>query len=83
MKQVRYSKDALRSLRKHRNMADRIMKAIREYADDPQAHANRVKRLVASTANRMRVGEYRIIFEETADLITVTKLGPRGSIYDD
>jgi mRNA interferase RelE/StbE len=31
---------------------------------------------------RLRVGDYRVIFEETADEMIVTKIGPRGSVYD-
>jgi hypothetical protein len=30
----------------------------------------------------MRIGDFRTIFEETAELITVTKARPRGSAYD-
>ncbi len=63
-------------------MAARIMKAMREFADGGQAHANAVTRLVGSQAFRLRVGDFRVIFEESADTITVTKIGPRGSVYD-
>jgi mRNA interferase RelE/StbE len=31
----------------------------------------------------MKVGDYRIIFEETATEIRVTKVGPRGGVYGD
>ena len=34
MKTVRYTGDAARDLRRHGNMADRIRKAIAEYAND-------------------------------------------------
>ena len=46
------------------------------------AHANYVTPLVGSPARRMRVGGYRIIFEETATELVVTRIGPRGSIYE-
>jgi mRNA-degrading endonuclease RelE of RelBE toxin-antitoxin system len=29
----------------------------------------------------MRVGNYRVIFEESAEQILVADVGPRGSIY--
>ena len=35
-----------------------------------------------SSALRLRVGDYRVIFSETDTEIIVTGLGPRGSIYD-
>ena len=58
------------------------MAKIESYADDPNRLANLVKRLQGSTALRLRVGDYRIVFEETADEIVVTKIAPRGSAYE-
>jgi len=82
MKTVRYTADALRSLKRHGNMADRIVRAMREYADGIGAHTNNVKALQGTSALRLRVGEYRVIFSETETEIIVTGLGPRGRIYD-
>lgn len=82
MKRVRYTADALRSLKRHGNVANRIMRSVREYADGTGAHANNVKALQGSSALRLRVGDYRVIFDETDTEIIVTGLGPRGSIYD-
>jgi mRNA interferase RelE/StbE len=63
-------------------MAGHIRRAIAEYAADPAAHGNNVVRLVGSTAKRMRVGRYRVIFEETDSELRVTKVAPRGEVYD-
>ncbi len=82
VKTVRYTADALRDLKRHGNMAARIRKALAEYALGAGAHANQVTKLVGSTANRLRVGDYRVIFEETAAELMVTKIGPRGDVYD-
>jgi mRNA interferase RelE/StbE len=82
MKTVRYSPGAQVSLRRHGNVAVRLRKALAEYAADPAAHSNNVTWLVGSAAKRMRVGDFRIVFEETETEILVTKIGPRGSIYD-
>lgn len=82
MKRVRYTADALRSLKRHGNVANRIMRSVREYADGTGARANNVKALQGSSALRLRVGDYRVIFDETDTEIIVTGLGPRGSIYD-
>jgi mRNA interferase RelE/StbE len=40
-----------------------------------------VKTLVGRSGKRLRVGDYRILFEETDIEIHVTRIGPRGSIY--
>jgi mRNA interferase RelE/StbE len=82
VKTVRYSMDALRSLRRHGNVAARLRKAIEAYAAGDGAHANNVTRLVGSTAHRLRVGDYRMIFEESETELIVTRIGPRGDVYD-
>jgi mRNA interferase RelE/StbE len=81
VKQVIYAADALNALKIYGNMRDRMTKAISEYAANQTAHANQVTPLVGQSAKRMRVGEFRVIFEETAAAITVTKIGPRGNVY--
>ena len=79
MKTVIYTTDALNALRKHRNVSKAIMAKVARYAE---TGAGNVTQLVGSTANRLRVNDFRVIFEETADTITVTAIGPRGSIYE-
>jgi mRNA-degrading endonuclease RelE of RelBE toxin-antitoxin system len=37
--------------------------------------------LKGTPGKRLRAGDFRPIFEEADDLITVTKVGPRGSVY--
>lgn len=41
-----------------------------------------VKKLVGSAALRLRVGDFGVVFEETETEIIVTRIGPRGSVYD-
>ncbi len=82
MKLVRYTTEALRSLRRHGNTAARIRQAVEDYAADPTAHANNVRRLAGSSASRMRVGDYRVIFVETDVELSVLKVGPRGGVYE-
>jgi mRNA interferase RelE/StbE len=79
MKTVRYHPDALK---RHANVASRIRRAIEEYAAETGAHANSITRLVGSAASRLRVGDFRAIFEENDTEIFVTKIAPRGSAYD-
>lgn len=67
LRQVRtvvYSGEALKQLKRHGNVASRVRKAMAEYAADPAAHANNVTRLAGSTALRMRVRDFRVVFED-------------------
>lgn len=82
MKAVRYTAEALANLKRYGNIAARARRAINEYAADPTAHANNVTRLVGLQASRMRVGDFRVIFVETEQELLVTKIGPRGAVYD-
>ncbi len=82
MKTVVILPAAAKALRKHRTEAARLLAKVEAYAADPAGQANNVKTLAGSTALRLRVGDYRVIFEETATEVIVTKIGPRGSIYE-
>lgn len=82
MKRVVILPQAAKALRKHRADAERLLSKIEAYAAEPSSVANKVKALRGSTALRLRVGDYRVIFEETSTEIIVTNIGPRGSIYD-
>lgn len=82
MKAVRYSAEALANLKRYGNIASRARKAINDYAADPAAHANNVTRLVGVGASRLRVGDYRVIFVETDQELVVTRIGPRGNVYE-
>jgi mRNA interferase RelE/StbE len=53
-----------------------------EYAEGAGAHASRVKPLKGANSKRLRVGDFRILFAESADEIVVTPVAPRGSAYD-
>ncbi|MBV8766207.1 MAG: hypothetical protein JO137_14755 [Hyphomicrobiales bacterium] len=78
MKKIAYASAAAKALRRHRADAGRIMSKIERYAS---TGAGDVKRLANSSALRLRIGEYRVIFEETESSIIVTHIGPRSSIY--
>lgn len=82
MKTIRYLRAAQADLKRHGYVAGRLRKALLDYAADPAAHANNVIPLVGRPGRRMRVGDYRIIFEETETELLVTRIGPRGSVYD-
>lgn len=82
MRNVTYTLGAARDLKRHGNVAGRIRKAVGEYAADPKAHANNVTQLVGSSGFRMRVGDFRVVFEATETGIIVTKVAPRGNVYE-
>jgi mRNA interferase RelE/StbE len=82
MKTIGYTVGAARALRTHANRAKLIRSKIAQYANDPASQANNVKRLTGVDALRLRVGDFRVIFSETAEKITVLDIGPRGDIYD-
>ena len=46
------------------------------------SQARNVKALGGIEQKRLRVQDFRILFTETADNITIHDIGPRGGIYD-
>ena len=83
MKDVAYSRSALRTLRRiPRNEAERIRSKIEQYAANPAAQANNVKKLQGREGYRLRVGDWRVIFDENHVVIDVLAIGPRGGVYD-
>ena len=46
------------------------------------AHANNVTRLIGSTACCLQIGDFRVLFEESDTDVIVTKIAPRGNVYD-
>lgn len=82
MKQVIILPGAAKALRKHRAEAARIVSKVEDYAREPASLAKNVKALTGSRALRLRVGDYRVVLEETETEIIVTAIGPRGSVYE-
>jgi mRNA interferase RelE/StbE len=81
MKKVVLLDPAITALRKHRNMAERILGKMEAYAENPTALANQVTELRGLPFKRLRVGDFRVLFEESETEIVVFDVGPRGSIY--
>ena len=83
MKKIAYSKLAVKALR--RMPADesrRIQSKIIQYASEPDALANNIKRLAGSPYIRLRVGDWRVIMDDKGAVLDVLKIGSRGSIYE-
>ena len=81
MKRVFYTAEALALLMHYRSAGPRIRAKLDRYA---LTGAGDVKVLVGrGDTKRLRVGDFRVIFEESPTEIFVTRLGPRGSVYEE
>jgi mRNA interferase RelE/StbE len=65
-----------------RPLAGRILDKLDQYADKPETLANNVKRLKGDQGLRLRVGDWRVLFDEDAETVVVRAVRPRGSAYD-
>ena len=80
---VAYSKASLQVLRRMpANEAKRIRSKIEAYAEDPLSQANNVTKLQGRDGYRMRVGDWRVIFDQDGGVLAILAIGPRGRIYN-
>lgn len=84
MYQLLFTKQATRTLAKvPRNTARLIREKLDGLAQDPYAHNPNVTKLQGRPGYRLRVGDWRVIYELEEDrlLIMVLKIAPRGEVY--
>lgn len=82
--QVRYTRAAIKTLRRMpANAAKAIRGKIDAYAADPSSQANNVKKLRGRRGYRLRVGDWRVIFDSNGDVLDILAVGPRGGVYED
>jgi mRNA interferase RelE/StbE len=81
LKSILFTSTAVRALSRHGNKAKLIRSKIEQYAADPASQARNVTALVGVEGSRLRVQDFRVLFTETADTITIHDIGPRGAIY--
>lgn len=79
---IRFLPPAQQALRRHRNVASRIVAKIEAYAADSAKLANNVKRLQGRPEFRLRVGDFRILFLIDGDDLLVVDIAPRGNVYE-
>jgi mRNA interferase RelE/StbE len=80
MKTVSYTTSATRQLRKlPAEIREWIIDKLRRYAE---SGAGDVKALSGQPGARLRIGDYRVIFVEAADIISVRAVGHRSDIYE-
>lgn len=84
MKRIVYSKDALKTLsRMSVKSAQLIRSKIEQYVADPASLANNARALKGQKGiSRLRVGDWRVLFSETGDVVAIIKVAPRGDAYD-
>ena len=83
MKQISYTKAAIRALRRMpANTATLIRTKIEAYAQDPSAQANNVRSLKGREGIRLRVGDWRVIMDDQGNVLAVLEIGPRDGVYD-
>ena len=84
MYRVAYKKKAKRILSKlPRNHAWRIREKMDQIAMNPYEQHNNVTKLQDRPGYRLRVGDWRIIYEiyDGELIVLVVKIAPRGSVY--
>ncbi len=82
MKQIAYSKQSVKTLRKMDVKQAKIIRdKIEAYAANPSAVANNVKKLQGSEFIRLRVGDWRVIMDEQGTILMIIKIASRGAAY--
>jgi mRNA interferase RelE/StbE len=77
---IQWKEEAVKDLQKlERDLGSRIYKKINSLKENFDSAD--IKRLQGSDLFRLRVGDYRVIFEINKELITILKIGNRKNIY--
>jgi mRNA interferase RelE/StbE len=84
MKQVEYARAALKTLKRiDAATSNRIRDKVEQYAQDPASLENNVIAMKGGDGLlRMRVGDWRVIFNEDMVVVFVVRIAPRGGAYD-
>jgi len=64
-----------------RNIAETIVKKIEAVAADPYARNNNATRLQGRPGYRLRVGDWRVLYELGENRLLVLDIKPRGGAY--
>ncbi len=82
--EIKYTRAAAKALsRMPGPTATRIRGKIEQYAADPASLGNNVAKLQGRDGYRLRVGDWRVIFDQDGIILVVLQIGPRGGIYED
>lgn len=81
---IAYSRDALKTLKRlPRNIGFLIQSKVIALAHDPFARNNNVQALAGRPGYRLRVGDWRVIYDLDHGLriLAVERIAPRGGAY--
>ena len=82
MRAIVYTNTARKALsRLPSNVARLIQAKIEQYAADRSSLARNVVKLQDREGYRLRVGDWRVIFDEDGRVLHILQIGPRGGIY--
>ena len=84
MCRIRYRSSAVKILRRMpSNVAKTVVGKINQLAENPYAPNNNITRLTGESGYRLRVGDWRVLYEIDDDtlVIEIIKIGPRGGVY--
>lgn len=82
MLRITITKQADKELKKMQpKMRQRIVVAIKKLAENPARTDLDVKPLTGSNYYRVRVGAYRIVFDQDGRILNIIRIAPRGSVY--
>jgi len=82
---VTYAADAIKTLNRMDSViAKRIRSKVLALARDPKAQNNNVKKLTGVDGFRLRVGDWHVIYQLKAQILTVVvvRVGHRGEVYE-
>ena len=81
---IDYTKPAIKTMAAMpRNVRELVKSKIEALARDPFGAVN-VKQLVGEPGYRLRVGDWRVIYDVDSGrlVVRVLKIGPRGGVYE-
>lgn len=80
--EIIYSPQARKALRKMQpKTASRIVDAMELIAEDPDRRDLDIKSLQGRDGYRLRIGDWRVIYDIDGYVIDVERIGPRGDVY--
>tara|TARA_A100000171_G_scaffold36327_1_gene34994 strand:- start:1071 stop:1319 length:249 start_codon:yes stop_codon:yes gene_type:complete len=82
MLEIKFKKQASKELQRIQpKIRQRIIDSIEKLAANPTRADLDLKPLVGSSYFRMRVGEYRVIYDQDGQILGIRRIAPRGSAY--
>jgi mRNA interferase RelE/StbE len=78
MRQIEWSQKALRRLRKIKNRQEQAELYTSVAALENYPHCNNVKKIQTTEMYRLRVGNWRVIFTDSLEIVTIEEVKKRN-----